>query len=63
MSFDERARIYATIGGKEAPLPEGCQWFAKCDNFANGVRPHPAFAGDGVPICKRCDDKVNALSE
>lgn len=55
------ARIYATINGIEQPLPEGCQWFAKCDEFANGLRPHPAFAGGVVPICKRCNDKLDAL--
>jgi hypothetical protein len=62
MSFDPDARIfYTTVDGIEQPLPEGCQWFAGCDNFANGVRPHPAFAGGGVPICKRCNDKVERL--
>lgn len=62
MSLDPDARVYATIDGQEAPLPEGCQWFAWCDNFANGIRPHPAFAGGGVPICKDCDDKVERIN-
>lgn len=61
MSLDLNARVYATVDGREMTTPEGCQWFALCDNFANGIRPHPAFAGGGVPICQRCDDKVERM--
>jgi hypothetical protein len=59
--FDIEARVYATIDGVESDVPEGCQWFAACDNYANGVREHPAFAGGGVPICKSCDDKLTRI--
>lgn len=61
MTLNPDARIYATVDGVEQPLPEGCQWFAACDEFANGVRPHPAFNG-GVPICKGCNDEMDALA-
>lgn len=37
----------------------GCQWYALCDNPANGLRDHPVI-GD-VPICQRCDDKTERL--
>lgn len=37
-----------------------CMWFAKCDLPANGLRPHPIL--DQVPICVRCDAKVERLS-
>lgn len=59
MSFDSNARVYATIDGKEAPLPEGCHWFAKCDNFANGLRDAGPLGM--IPICKRCDDKLERI--
>lgn len=37
-----------------------CQWFALCDHAAVTTRKH-SILGD-VPICKRCNDKVEALS-
>ena len=52
-------RVYADsvpgLAGKEAP----CMWFAKCPNPANGLREHPVL--DQVPICQRCDDKVERM--
>jgi hypothetical protein len=36
-----------------------CQWFALCENVATTTRPHPVL-GD-VPICDRCDEKVENL--
>lgn len=36
-----------------------CRWFALCPNPATKTRPHPIL-GD-VPICDRCDKKVEAL--
>lgn len=38
-----------------------CEWFAKCDNDADGVTPHPVL-GD-VPICARCADKLGLVIE
>lgn len=40
--------------------PTKCQWWALCGNDASTTRSHPIL-GD-VPICERCDDKVEALS-
>lgn len=37
-----------------------CQWFAACRNAASTTRQHPVLGN--VPICKRCNDKVEALS-
>lgn len=37
-----------------------CQWFALCDHEATTTRPHPIL-GD-VPICDRCDKKVEGMS-
>jgi predicted PP-loop superfamily ATPase len=37
-----------------------CCWFALCENEATNVRTHPIL-GD-VPICGRCDAKVEALA-
>lgn len=36
-----------------------CAWFALCDNDATMTRPHPIL-GD-VPICNRCDTKIDSL--
>ena len=36
-----------------------CQWFLLCENEAVKTRPHPIL-GD-VPICERCDRKVEDL--
>lgn len=37
-----------------------CGWFLLCNNEATTTRSHPIL-GD-VPICERCDKKVEALS-
>lgn len=37
-----------------------CAWFALCTNEAATTRHHPIL-GD-VPICTRCDAKIEALS-
>ena len=39
--------------------PMLCQWFLKCANEATKFRSHPIL-GD-VPICDRCDEKVEAI--
>jgi len=36
-----------------------CEWFLLCENFASNTRAHPVL-GD-VPICKRCNDKMDRL--
>ena len=41
-------------------LPQFCAWFALCPNAATRTRSHPVL-GD-VPICDRCDDKIERLS-
>jgi hypothetical protein len=34
-----------------------CQWFALCDNSADGVVKHPVLGN--VPTCRRCADKLD----
>jgi hypothetical protein len=41
-------------------LGGACEWYALCENPATGTRSH-TILGD-VPICERCDAKVEALS-
>lgn len=36
-----------------------CGWFALCENKSVKTRPHPVL-GD-VPICKRCDNKIEEM--
>lgn len=36
-----------------------CSWFLLCENPATRLREHPILGG--VPICERCDDKVEKL--
>lgn len=43
----------------EPDLPE-CQWWLLCENQATTQRHHPILGM--VPICQRCDEKVEALS-
>lgn len=52
-------RVYANDDVQEAP----CMWFAKCTNPANGLRNGPIGNGEfgDIPICKRCDDKLERL--
>lgn len=51
-----RQAVQDAKSGAVAP----CEWFALCDHEATTVRRHPIL-GD-VPICERCDAKVEALS-
>lgn len=45
----------------QGAAPEGqCAWFLLCENDATTTRNHSVL-GD-VPICDRCDKKVEALS-
>jgi hypothetical protein len=37
-----------------------CDWFALCKNKATKTRSHPILVE--VPICDRCDKKVERLS-
>src|SRR4051794_12035787 len=37
-----------------------CQWFAGCENAATQLRAHPVLRT--VPICDRCDERVEAMS-
>jgi hypothetical protein len=36
-----------------------CAWYLLCDNVATTTRKHPIL-GD-VPICSRCDQKIESL--
>lgn len=44
-------------GFKDVPQ---CEWFALCDNSATGTRSHPVLGQ--VPICGRCNRKVEAMA-
>lgn len=45
---------------ENAPAPGTCcEWFALCDRDAVRYRTHPILPP--VPICARCDDKVEQL--
>jgi hypothetical protein len=46
----ERLNEYIERGG-------ACQWFALCTNDAIKARPHPILGE--VPICDRCDRKMD----
>lgn len=39
-------------------MPTTCQYFALCDNPAEGVVPNPILGN--VPCCQRCADRVGA---
>lgn len=60
--LDERNRVFVEgvepANGGDAEI--GCAWFLLCDNPANGLRDHPILGP--VPICVRCDDKVERIS-
>lgn len=59
--LDVDARVYAD-GDPAHELV--CMWFAWCDNLANGTRRGPTGGGQfgDIPICQRCDDKVERLA-
>lgn len=40
---------------------EVCEWFLLCDRPATTVMAHPILVE--VPICDRCRDKVEAISD
>lgn len=50
-----------TGDGCSALLEVPCQWFALCTRHAATTRQHPTL-GD-VPICARCNDKIEGLSK
>ena len=54
----ERERIDAMLSDDPHVL-RMCEWFALCDNPATKTRSHPVLGA--VPICDRCDAKVEAL--
>jgi hypothetical protein len=54
--LDPEARVYAN---DDPDREVTCQWFALCENPANGLRDHPTLGQ--VPICVRCDEKAAAL--
>ena len=35
-----------------------CEWFALCENTADGIRRHPILGA--VLICDRCADRVDS---
>lgn len=37
-----------------------CAWFLMCERIATALRPHPVLGL--VPVCKRCDDRIERLS-
>ncbi|KRD08596.1 hypothetical protein ASE48_08510 [Mycobacterium sp. Root265] len=57
--LDIEGRVYLSEKtGPEYEVP--CQWFAKCENPANGLRSHPILTQ--VPTCQRCDDKIARIN-
>ena len=60
LDIDHRVIALGDPTGEEAP----CMWFALCKNPANGLLRGPI--GDGefgdIPICQRCDDKIESMS-
>ena len=54
-------RVYAEDSDILTAAP--CMWFAKCENDANGLRQGPIGNGEfgPIPICKRCDDRIDRL--
>jgi hypothetical protein len=60
-NLDTAARVYPTFAdGTEGTEPAVCHWFALCDNPANGLRDGGPLGA--VPICKRCDDKMDRIA-
>ena len=64
--LQDTARVYlnADLDDPDAK-PVICAWFARCTNPANGLRRGPILGSeDGfgpIPICQRCDDKIERL--
>jgi DNA-binding MarR family transcriptional regulator len=50
--------ISITDAGRAAVAPL-CQWFALCDHPATTTRSHPVLGE--VPICDRCNSKMDRL--
>lgn len=65
--LDINDRVYAhdeNTGKQLSKIEAPCMWFAKCENVANGLREGPIGNGKfgPIPICQRCDDKIERLS-
>ena len=45
---------------RRALITQMCEWFTLCFNEATTTRSHPIL-GD-VPICQRCQDKMDRLA-
>lgn len=57
-----REGVYTEKGdGSGDLLAVPCQWFGKCENHAMRTRVHPILGT--VPICPRCDEKVERMSD
>ena len=62
MTYDlTNNNINNNLEGIEECAP--CMWFARCTNDANGLRRGPIGNGEfgEIPICKRCDDRLEAM--
>lgn len=57
--LDLSDRVYPPGHDGESGYEAPCMWFARCANPANGIRQHPVL--HNVPICQRCDDKIERL--
>ena len=56
----ERAAEVEAEPGPPGRLLGPCMWFALCTNDATTTRPHPILGN--VPICDRCDAKVDQIA-
>ncbi len=56
----EKSAIVAVTDSGTAPSVADCQWFALCENPATTTREHSILGN--VPICDRCNAKIERLS-